>query len=189
MTNEKSLYSSQNFVVKAITIMSDIANSVLLASEDGPSGGPINHINIVKACMNGITLLGHVSAEFERKRKNNLRNIVHRDSVALCGPKPGSAAYKAKPRNTQSKYLLGDNLKESAKDAKRSEEITKKDSYRKHFKVQSKHYTSTDQKKPFLDHGRKTGQNFNRHQQNRGSTTTTTDTAQLGNFATRGMYS
>ena len=92
MTNEKSLYSSQNSVVKAITIISDIANSVLLASDNGPSGGPINHINIVKTCMNGITLLGHVSAEFERKRKNNLRNIVHRDFVALCGPKPGSAA-------------------------------------------------------------------------------------------------
>ena len=100
-------------------------------------------------------------AEFEPKRKNNLRNIVHRDFVALCGPKPGSVAYKSKPRTTQSKYLLGYNLKQTAKDAKRSEEITKKDSYRKNFKVQSKHYISNDQKKPFLDHGTKTGQNFN----------------------------
>ena len=33
------------------------------------------------------------------------------------------------------KYLLGDNLKQDAKDAKRLEEITKKDSYRKEFKV------------------------------------------------------
>ena len=71
MTNEKSLYSSQNFVVKAITIMSDIANSVLLASDNGPSGGPINHINH----MNGITLLDHVSAEFERKRKNTYETL------------------------------------------------------------------------------------------------------------------
>ena len=126
--------------------MSDIANSVLLASDNSPSGGRIDHVNIVKACMNGITLLGHVSAEFDRKCKNNLRNIVHKDFVALCGPKPGSAAYKAKPRNTRSKYLLGDNLKQAAKDAKRSEEIAKKDSYRKDFKVQSKYYTSTDQR-------------------------------------------
>ena len=103
ISNEKSLYSSQNFVVKTITFMSDIANSVLLASVNGLSGGPTDHVNIVKACMNGITLLGHVSAEFDRKRKNNLRNIVHKDFVALCGPKPGSAAYKAKPRNTRSK--------------------------------------------------------------------------------------
>ena len=119
--------------------------------------------------MNGITLLGHdVSAEFERWRKNNLRNLVHKDFVALFGPKPGSAACKAKPRNTRSKYLLGDNLKQAAKDAKRSEEITKKDSYTKDFKVQSKHYTSTDQKNSFLDHGRKTGRNFNRQSTKQG---------------------
>ena len=111
MCNEKSLYSSQNFVVKTTTIMYDIANSVLLASDNGLSDGPINHVNIVKACMNRITLLGHVSAEFERKRKNNLRNIVNKEFGALCGPKPGSATYKAKPRNTGSKYLLDDNLK------------------------------------------------------------------------------
>ena len=68
MSNEKSLYSSQNFVVKTITIMSGIANSVLLASDNGLSDGPINYVNLVKGCMNRITLLGHVSAEFERKR-------------------------------------------------------------------------------------------------------------------------
>ena len=163
VSKEKSLCSSQNFVVKTITIMSDIGNSALLASDSDPTSGPINHVNIVKACVNRITLLGHVLAEFERKCKNNVRNIVHKGFVALCEPKPGSAAYKAKPRNIRSIYLLGNNLKQATKDAKRSEEITKKDSYRKDFKVQSKHYTSTDQKKPFLDHGRKTGQNFNRH--------------------------
>ena len=46
--------------------------------------------------------------------------------------------------------------------------------------MQSKHYTSTDQKTPLLDHGSQTGQNFNR--QNRASNTTTTDTAQLENL-------
>ena len=45
MSNEKSLYSSQNFVGKTITIISDIANSVLLASDSGPTDGPINHVN------------------------------------------------------------------------------------------------------------------------------------------------
>ena len=81
--------------------------------------------------MNGIPLLGHVLTEFERKRKNNLRNIVHRDFVILCGRKPDSAAYKAKPRNARSKYLLGDDLKQATKYTKRSEDTTKKDSYRK----------------------------------------------------------
>ena len=78
MSNEKSLYSSQNFVVKTITILSDIANSVLLVSDNCPSGGPINHVNIVNACMNWISLLGHVLAEFEQKHKNNLQNITAR---------------------------------------------------------------------------------------------------------------
>ena len=54
MSNEKSLYSSQNFVVKTFTITSDIANFVISASDNGPSGEPINHVNIVKACMNGL---------------------------------------------------------------------------------------------------------------------------------------
>ena len=34
--------------------------------------------------------------------------------------------------------------------------------------MQSKHYTSTDQKKPFLDHGRKTGKNLNRQSTKQG---------------------
>ena len=122
---KKSLYSSYNFAVKTITIMSDIANFFLLACDNDHSGGPIN-VNIVQACMNGITLLDHASAEFERKRKNNLRNIVQKDFLALCGPKPRSAACKAKPRNTRSKYLLDDNLKQAAKDAKRSEKSLRK---------------------------------------------------------------
>ena len=36
MSNEKLLYFSQNFVDKTITIMSDIANSILLASDKRP---------------------------------------------------------------------------------------------------------------------------------------------------------
>ena len=83
MFNEKRLYPFQNFVVKTIIIMSDIANSVLLASDNDPSGGPSNHVNTVKGCMNGITLLGHVLAEFEQKHKKNLQNIVHKYFVAL----------------------------------------------------------------------------------------------------------
>ena len=108
--------------------------------------------------------------------------------IALCGLKPGSAEYKAKSRNTRSKYLLGDNLKEAAKDAKGSEEITKKDSHRKDYKVKSKHYTLTDQEKPSLHHGCKTGQNFNRQSTNKGSTETTTNIIQLKNITTIGIY-
>ena len=43
-------------------------------------GGPINHVNIVKACMNRITLLDHILAEFKRKWKTiyeiSLTNVL-----------------------------------------------------------------------------------------------------------------
>ena len=84
MSNAKSLYSSQNFVVKTIKIMSDIANSVSLASDNGHSGGPINHVNIVKAGMNEVTLLGHVSAEFERKRFNKSEQLIKYRPQRFC---------------------------------------------------------------------------------------------------------
>ena len=90
MNNEKSLYSSHNFVIKSIAIVSNMANSILAAS-DADNGGSLDHVNLVKSCMSTITLLSHISAEFTRKRQNNLRNIVHPDYLILCGPKPGTA--------------------------------------------------------------------------------------------------
>ena len=50
--------------------------------------------------------------------------------------KTSLSCIQSKSRNTPLKYLLGDNLKQPAKDVKRSEEITKKYSYRKDFEVQ-----------------------------------------------------
>ena len=162
MTNEKSLYSSQNFVVKAITIMSDIANSVLLASEDGPSGGPINHINIVKACMNGITLLGHVSAEFERKRKITyetsfteiLLHYVDQNQAQL----PTKQNQEIHNQNTFSAKTLN-KLQKMPRDQRRSlRKIPIENTLR--CKVNIIHQLT--RKNLFLYHGRKTGQNLNR---------------------------
>ena len=75
----------------------------------------LDHVNLVKSCLNTITLLSHTSAEFIRKRKNNLRKIVHLDFLPLSGPKPGTTAAKVKPKNQQSTFLLGDNLQQAAK--------------------------------------------------------------------------
>ena len=94
-------------MVKTISILS-IANSVLLAFDNNSSEGSLDHVSIVKACMNEITLLGHLSAEFERKRKNNLRNIVHTDLVTSCGSKQGSAASKVKPKNSVYLFITRD---------------------------------------------------------------------------------
>ena len=110
MTNEKGLYSSHNFVIKAIAMLSEMANSILTAS-DADSGGSLDHVNLVKTCMNTITLLSHISAEFTRKRQNNLRNVVHYDYLVLCGPKPGTSAAKVKPKNPRCTFLLGDDLR------------------------------------------------------------------------------
>ena len=83
-------------------------------------------MNLVKSCLNSATLLSYISAEFTRKGEHNLRNIVHSDIFALCGPKPGTTAAKAKPKNQRSTFLLGDNLKQAAKNACGSQELIEK---------------------------------------------------------------
>ena len=47
MTNEKGLYSSQNFVIKAISIVSNMADSALASDDD--KGGFLDHVNLVKS--------------------------------------------------------------------------------------------------------------------------------------------
>ena len=160
MNNEKKLYSSQNYVMKVISILSNMANSILKAS-DADSDGSLDHVILVKSCLNIITLLSHISAvsEFARKRKHNLRNIVHSDFLALCVLKPGTTAAKIKPKNQRSTFLLGDNLKQAAKDARRLQELTKKD-YKKNFKG-NRETQARDQAKSFLGYGKKGGQNYN----------------------------
>ena len=103
--------------------------------------------------------MSHFSAEFTRKRKHNLRNIVHSDFCALGGPKSGTTIARVKPKNQWSTLLLGDNLKQAARDARRSQELTRKD-YRKDFKGNRK-TQARDQTKSFLDCGKRGGQNYN----------------------------
>ena len=83
MTNEKDLYSSQSFVIRAVSVLSNMADSVLKDSDDN-KGGSVDPVNLVKSCISTITILSHVLVESSRKRKNNLRKIVHADFLALC---------------------------------------------------------------------------------------------------------
>ena len=78
-----------------------MTNSILKAS-DGDNGGSLDHVSLVKSCLNAITLLSHISTGFTRKRKHNLRNIVHSDFLTLCGRKPTTTAAKVKPKNQSS---------------------------------------------------------------------------------------
>ena len=61
MTNEKGLYSSQNFVIKAISIVSNMADSALASDDD--KGGFLDHVNLVKSRLSTIAFLSHVSAQ------------------------------------------------------------------------------------------------------------------------------
>ena len=106
MNNKKGLYSSQNYVIKAISQLSNMTNSILKTS-GADTGGSLDHVSLVKSCLNTITLLSHISADFTRKRKHNLKNIAYADFLALYGPKPGTTAAKIKPKNQRSTFLLG----------------------------------------------------------------------------------
>ena len=97
MNNEQTLYSNQNYVIKAISVLSNMTNLILKAS-DADNGGSLDHVNLVKLCLKTTTLLSHISAEFTRKRKHNLINIVYSDFLVLCGPKPHTTAAKVKPK-------------------------------------------------------------------------------------------
>ena len=61
----------------------------------GPKGS-VDHVNIMKACINEITLWGHISAELESKKKNKLQNIFYTEFVILYGSKSLSSASKVK---------------------------------------------------------------------------------------------
>jgi len=95
-----------------------------------------------------------------QKRKNNFRNIVHGEYAALCGPRPGTQQAKKKPKNIDSEYLLGDNLKTDAKMAKTASSMFKQSSL---YDRKRGHSNSTNNRrqdnnnKPqdFLYHGRK----------------------------------
>ena len=171
-----------------------MTNSILKAS-DADNGGYVDHVDLVKSCLNTITLLSHISAKFTRKRKHNLRNIVHSDILALCAPKPGNTAAKVKPKNQRSTFLLGDNLKQAAKDARRSQELTKKTTKRiskgtGKLKLETK-------ESPFWTMARKVVKiTINHHYSGDHLSTTTTETIpprshtipQGRNTTSRGMY-
>ena len=46
--------------------------NLILKASDAYIGGSLDHINIVKWCLNTITILSNILAEFTSKRKHNL---------------------------------------------------------------------------------------------------------------------
>lgn len=97
----------------------------VLKTLDDDKGGSLGHVHLIKSCLSTITLLIHVSTEFPRKRRNNLRNIFQGDFLALCGPKAVTTTAKKPLKNPKSVFLRDEDLKQAAKDARRSQEILK----------------------------------------------------------------
>ena len=147
-----------------------MTNSILKAS-DADNGGSLDHVSLVKSCQNTVTLLSHILTEFTRKRKHNLGNIAYSDFLALCWPKPGTTATKVKPKNQRFTFLIGDNLKQAAKDVVRSQELTKND-YKKYFKG-NRQTQVRDQTKSFLDYGKEAGERLSTTTATIATTTTT----------------
>ena len=147
---EGSLYSTQNFVAKSAVIFTNIAAHVL---DKAQKGEIIDAKQVTKDCLRGITLLGHVSAELEQKRKNNLRNVLDSKFHSMCGPKPGSdEAKREKPKNCGTEFLFGDDFQKVSTDAKNLHNMAKRTSNDHNSNKSSSSSAS------FLDKGKKSSQ-------------------------------
>lgn len=118
--NEKAFYSLHNYQSKAIAIMAKIADHTINVMDNKVEADPAS---ILKDCVSAVTILGHLSADTEQKRKNNVRKILAKEYEPLCGPKSSKAS---KPSNSGAKFLLGDDLKTASKEAKRSSDLQKR---------------------------------------------------------------
>ena len=157
-TKEKSLFSVQNYVKKALAKISQITNAVLNDTEARENGTSMNHKK-VQTRIHATTLLNHVQAEMSQQRRNNIRSIVESEYASLCGPKLGSKAAIQKLKNTDSEHLLGDDLKNAAKKAKTSNNMSKRptncySNSNNHSKF--KFHSNRSQNQDFLYHGHKT---------------------------------
>lgn len=121
LSNENTLYSSSNIISRTLSILAKIANSAFQATK--PNAEPADDRATVRDALSAITLIGSLAADSAQRRRNNVRKLCSDDFKSLCGPPPGSADSKKKPANKGTEYLLGDNIKEASKEAKRGVDI------------------------------------------------------------------
>ena len=62
-TKEKSLYSVQKYVAKALAIISQLTDAVLNDADTRENGTSLNHKKVTQMGIHATTLLGHVQAE------------------------------------------------------------------------------------------------------------------------------
>ena len=80
-TKEKSLYSVQNYVAKALAIISQMTDAVLNDADTRENGTSLNHKKVIKMGIHATTLLSHVQAKMSQRRRNNIRSIVESQYV------------------------------------------------------------------------------------------------------------
>ena len=83
---------------------------------------------------------------------------------------------KIKPKKPKSVFLLSEDLRQTAKDAKKYQEITKKD-YKKDFKATFTGQSQEDHKKSFLGYARKASSVTMEHRRRKGLLLATVATA------------
>ena len=70
-TKEKSLYSVQNYVAKALAIISQMTDVVLNDTDARENGTSLNHKKVIRMGIHGPSLLSHVQADLSQRRRNN----------------------------------------------------------------------------------------------------------------------
>ena len=102
--SEKSLYNIQNNVTRSAVAVTSIINMAMLKEANSEM---IHPKEVTTTCLEAISLLGYVSKELSNRRKDNIRNTTAEDLRSLCD----------QDRET-TKFLLGDDLSKSARDAR-----------------------------------------------------------------------
>ena len=73
---EKTLHSVQNYVAKALAIVSQMTDAVLSDADARENGTSLNHKKVIQMGIHATILLSHVQAEMSQQRRNNIRSIV-----------------------------------------------------------------------------------------------------------------
>ena len=69
-SKEKTLYSVQNYVAKALVIISQMTDAVLSDADARENGTSLNHKKVIQMVIHATIFLSHVQAEMsERRRK------------------------------------------------------------------------------------------------------------------------
>ena len=165
--NEAKLYDVHQNLTRATMAVVNIAETAL---NDERNSQVVDTTVLVKNCLEAIALLGHTSREVSNRRKMNLKPCLNPQTQELCS--------SSRPTT---KYLLGDDVNKSAKEAKEVALLAKRHTYtsskpssyssstytKKQFtKPRYTPYNSGQQDKqkqndkPFLGRGRKAYQNY-----------------------------